>query len=177
VEGFRSSSDLVRFAGFELDPHAGELRKDDGTRIRLQEQPLQILRILLEQPGRIITREELRQSAAAIESYEKGIALGGMLALQKAFIGNVHGRSGTRRRRGKFWTNWSIFQGVHTFPFMASVFVFEGLGMNDLAIEALEKAYKGRETTLVFLKIWPHFDQLRQDPRFQDVERRVGFRT
>jgi TolB-like protein/Flp pilus assembly protein TadD len=61
MEGFRSSSDLVRFAGFELDPHAGELRKDDGTRIRLQEQPLQILRILLEQPGRIIAREELRQ--------------------------------------------------------------------------------------------------------------------
>src|ERR1700746_245265 len=59
--GFRSSSDLVRFAGFELDPQAGELRKEDGTRIRLQEQPLQILRILLEQPGRIIAREELRQ--------------------------------------------------------------------------------------------------------------------
>ena len=59
--GSRSSSDLVRFAGFELDPQAGELRKDDGTRIRLQEQPFQILRILLEQPGRIIAREELRQ--------------------------------------------------------------------------------------------------------------------
>src|SRR5207342_595747 len=61
MEGFRSSSDFVRFAGFELDPHAGELRKDDGTKIRLQEQPLQILRILLEQPGQIIAREELRQ--------------------------------------------------------------------------------------------------------------------
>jgi TolB-like protein/Tfp pilus assembly protein PilF len=61
MEGFRSSPDLVRFAGFELDPQAGELRKNDGTRIRLQEQPLQILRILLEQPGRIIAREELRQ--------------------------------------------------------------------------------------------------------------------
>ncbi len=61
MEGFRSSSDLVRFAGFELDPQAGELRKEDGTKIRLQEQPLQILRILLEQPGRIIAREELRQ--------------------------------------------------------------------------------------------------------------------
>src|SRR5246127_1183983 len=59
--GFRSSSDLVHFAGFELDPQAGELRKEDGVRIRLQEQPLQILRILLEQPGKIITRDELRQ--------------------------------------------------------------------------------------------------------------------
>src|ERR1700757_1887021 len=61
MAGFRSSSDLVHFAGFELDPQAGELRNEDGVRIRLQEQPLQILRILLEQPGKIITRDELRQ--------------------------------------------------------------------------------------------------------------------
>ena len=61
MEDFRSSSDLVRFAGFQLDRQAGELRKDDGTKIRLQEQPLHILRILLEHPGRIIAREELRQ--------------------------------------------------------------------------------------------------------------------
>jgi TolB-like protein/Flp pilus assembly protein TadD len=61
MEGFRSSHALVRFGGFELDQHAGELRKEDGNRIRLQEQPLQILRILLEHPGTIIPREELRQ--------------------------------------------------------------------------------------------------------------------
>jgi TolB-like protein/Tfp pilus assembly protein PilF len=46
---------------YELDRQAGELRKD-GARIRLQEQPLQILRLLLEQRGKIITREELRQT-------------------------------------------------------------------------------------------------------------------
>ena len=58
--GGRSSGELIRFARFELDKHSGELRRD-GNRIRLQEQPLQILQILLEQPGRIFTREELRQ--------------------------------------------------------------------------------------------------------------------
>ncbi len=55
-----SSGELIRFAGFELDRPAGELRKD-GSCIRLQEQPLQILQILLEQPGKIVKREELRQ--------------------------------------------------------------------------------------------------------------------
>jgi TolB-like protein/Tfp pilus assembly protein PilF len=59
MEEVRSSHAIVCFGGFELDQHARELRKD-GTRIRLQEQPLQILRILLELPGKIITREELR---------------------------------------------------------------------------------------------------------------------
>src|SRR5690242_17769503 len=50
---------LIRFGIFEADLNAGELRKS-GSRIRLQEQPFQILAMLLERPGQIITREELR---------------------------------------------------------------------------------------------------------------------
>lgn len=54
------ASPLVRFAQFELDFRAGELRKE-GRRIRLQEQPLRVLAMLLEHPGELVTREELRQ--------------------------------------------------------------------------------------------------------------------
>lgn len=50
----------LRFAAFEVDLAAGELRKN-GNRIRLQEQPFQILICLLERPGEVITREDLRQ--------------------------------------------------------------------------------------------------------------------
>src|SRR6266851_2887382 len=60
MEDSRSSHAVVRFGAFELDQHAGELHKD-GIRIRLQEQPLQLLQILLEQPGKLVPREELRQ--------------------------------------------------------------------------------------------------------------------
>ena len=49
----------VRFGLYELDLRRGELRKE-GRRIRLQEQPLQILRILLESPGEVVSREEIR---------------------------------------------------------------------------------------------------------------------
>jgi len=45
---------------FEVDLTAGELRKN-GTRIRLQEQPFQILVYLLDRAGEVVTREELRQ--------------------------------------------------------------------------------------------------------------------
>jgi DNA-binding winged helix-turn-helix (wHTH) protein len=45
---------------FAVDLAAGELRKN-GARVRLQEQPFQILAILLERPGDVVTREELRQ--------------------------------------------------------------------------------------------------------------------
>jgi TolB-like protein/Tfp pilus assembly protein PilF len=60
MEGFQSAHTMVRFGDFELDQQTGELRKC-GTLVRLQEQPLQILQILLEHPGAIVTREELQQ--------------------------------------------------------------------------------------------------------------------
>jgi DNA-binding winged helix-turn-helix (wHTH) protein/Flp pilus assembly protein TadD len=50
----------TRFGVFELDLRSGELRKA-GTRIRLQDQPLKILIVLLEQPGAVVTREELKR--------------------------------------------------------------------------------------------------------------------
>jgi DNA-binding winged helix-turn-helix (wHTH) protein len=48
----------VRFGPFEFDLRDGELTKH-GLRIRLQEQPFQILRMLLARPGEIVLREEL----------------------------------------------------------------------------------------------------------------------
>src|SRR6266540_5342365 len=53
-------SGLRRFGVFELDLSAGELRKN-GARLRLQEQPFQVLAVLLENAGAIVTREDLRQ--------------------------------------------------------------------------------------------------------------------
>ena len=50
---------IIRFGAFELDVRAGELRKR-GLKIRLADQPLQILLLLLERPGDVLTREELR---------------------------------------------------------------------------------------------------------------------
>ena len=50
----------ARFGPFEADLRAGELRKH-GVRIKLQDQPFQILAMLLERPGEMVTREELHQ--------------------------------------------------------------------------------------------------------------------
>jgi DNA-binding response OmpR family regulator len=43
----------VRFGAFELEPESGELRKQ-GLKVKLQEQPFQILQILLEHPGKVV---------------------------------------------------------------------------------------------------------------------------
>ena len=55
---------LLRFESFELDVRSRELRKGK-QRIRLQEQPFEILRLMLERPGDVVTREELAQSSLA----------------------------------------------------------------------------------------------------------------
>ena len=52
---------IFRFGIFELDGSTGELRKDGKIRPRLQGQPLEVLLCLLERPGDVVTREELRQ--------------------------------------------------------------------------------------------------------------------
>lgn len=59
---------LVRFGACEFDLHSGELRKG-GLRIKVQPQPLKLLEILLERPGEMIPREEIRTRIWPNESF------------------------------------------------------------------------------------------------------------
>jgi DNA-binding winged helix-turn-helix (wHTH) protein/tetratricopeptide (TPR) repeat protein len=59
---------VVRFGSFEADLREGKLTKA-GLRIRLQEQPFQILALLLERPGQLVTREEIRQKLWAQDTF------------------------------------------------------------------------------------------------------------
>ena len=58
-EASEATPDVIRFSVFELNLRSGELRKA-GTRINLQGQSLQTLALLLERPGELVTRDELR---------------------------------------------------------------------------------------------------------------------
>src|SRR6202047_4482176 len=60
MQGTESCQHSLRFGVFELDLRAAELRKR-GIRIKLQEQPFQILCLLLDHSGEVVAREELRQ--------------------------------------------------------------------------------------------------------------------
>jgi len=59
---------VLRFGHYELDLHSREVRKG-GMRIRVQQQPLKLLEILLERPGEMVTREELRTRIWPNESF------------------------------------------------------------------------------------------------------------
>src|SRR2546426_6910868 len=67
METLRHTS-VLRFGTYEVDLHAGELRKA-GVRIKVQQQPLKLLEILLRHPGEVVTREELRSLIWPDESF------------------------------------------------------------------------------------------------------------
>ncbi len=59
-------------------------------------------------------------------------------------------------------------------PYNMALF-YNGLGERDKTLEWLERAYQERDPKLVFLKVDAKWNNLREDPRFQDLLRRVGF--
>src|SRR5438552_1856589 len=59
---------VVRFGTYEVSLQSGEVRKA-GVKIRVQQQPMKLLEILLERPGEVVTREELRGRVWADESF------------------------------------------------------------------------------------------------------------
>jgi len=70
-----STSNIVQFGVFELDLQRVELRKQ-GVKVKLQEQPLTVLRVLLENPGQIVSRDELRRrvwSANTFVEFDQGL--------------------------------------------------------------------------------------------------------
>jgi DNA-binding response OmpR family regulator len=67
MEPLRPTS-VVRFGTYEVSLQSGEVRKA-GLRIRVQQQPMKLLEILLERPGKVVTREELRSRVWTDESF------------------------------------------------------------------------------------------------------------
>jgi Tol biopolymer transport system component/DNA-binding winged helix-turn-helix (wHTH) protein len=119
-----SSSRIIRFSTFEVNLHSGELRQR-GQKVKLQEQPLQVLAALLERPGEVVTREELRSKLwpadtfvdfdhslnAAIrrlrdalgESAERPIFVETVARRGYRFIGNVEIPAATPSARPRPW--------------------------------------------------------------------------
>ena len=129
---------FLRFDVFAVDLRAGELRRN-GTKLKLQEQPFQVLCALLEHPGELVTREELRSRlwpADTFVDFDHGLnaairrlreALGDSAEIPRfvetvarrgyRFIGNVEIPAPTvsaerRRWPGRFTTRKAIFGGL-----------------------------------------------------------------
>lgn len=83
---------VVRFGVFDVDMQAGQLRKA-GLRVRLQEQPFQVLAALLERPGEVVTREELRRRLWPADTFvDFDISLNSALKKLRYALGDVADR-------------------------------------------------------------------------------------
>jgi TolB-like protein/Flp pilus assembly protein TadD len=117
-----------------------------------------------------------RMYQEALQAYEKAHDLGSTMGFLKAFMVYAQSKSGALATASDELRALQEVSKTSYIPSMALVVAYAGLGETELAIEALKQACENRETNLILIKVWPHFDSLRDDPRFQEVERRVGLR-
>jgi tetratricopeptide (TPR) repeat protein len=91
-----------------------------------------------------------------------------------ASLGKVLGDSGRKREARKLLEELEE-QSKHRYvsPYLIAL-VHIGLGERDQAIASLEQGYTDRDEWMMFLKVDPHMDDLRSDPRFKNLLRRVG---
>jgi len=110
----------------------------------------------------------------AITTGEKGVKFSGGSSLMSAALAHTYGKCGkTKEARQLLRDLTELAKYKYVTPhFLAGIHI--GLGENDKAIEYLEKSYREHSHWLVYLHIDPSMDDLRNDPRFQDLLQRVG---
>src|SRR5579862_3868891 len=110
----------------------------------------------------------------AITEGEKGVKLSGGSPMVRASLAHSYGKAGrTKEARQILDDLTSVAKCKYVAPhFFAGIHI--GLGENDLALDCLEKSYEEHSHWLIYLHIDPTMDDLRSEPRFQDLLKRVG---
>jgi TolB-like protein/class 3 adenylate cyclase len=118
--------------------------------------------------------EQLGKFDYAIAEFEKAFLLSEGNSVMLALLAYTYAISGQRREAQKKLD--VLTERARTKPISSSLIalVHTGLGEKDLALEWLEKAFEQRSQWLAFLKVWPLFDHLRSDPRFQTLLKKIG---
>jgi serine/threonine protein kinase len=114
--------------------------------------------------------------AEAVTAFQKGLPSLGMgeRSLGMAGLGHAYAISGKKTEaqavlnemKGRYQTEYVTGYGI--------ALIYAGLGEKDQAFAWLEAAYKERAFQMQFLKLEPRWDSLRSDPRFAELQRRVG---
>ncbi len=110
----------------------------------------------------------------AITEGEKGADLSGDSPLMRAALAHSYGKAGRAKEARQILDDLTkLAEHKYIAPhFFAGIHI--GLGENARAVEYLDKSYKEHSHWLTYLHLDPSMDDLRNDPRFQDLLRRVG---
>lgn len=128
--------------------------------------------------GQVLVGRAYEQAGAldrAIAKYEQARRLDETIPEILMDLGRAYAVSGKRRQAEEVLTRLrKQADGSYAAPFQIAM-VYTGLGNKDQALASLEKAYEARSWYMTWLKVEPALDSLREDARFKDLVRRVGF--
>ena len=121
----------------------------------------------------LVLRKTGRCELAIVEG-RKGVKLSGGSPLMRAALAQTLGTAGRTKEARKMLDDLTRLakQKYVALYFLAGIHI--GLGENDLAIECLERSFAEHSHWLIYLHLDPGMDSLRDNPRFEDMLRRVG---
>ena len=121
--------------------------------------------------------EQKGMYSEAIAEFKKAIPLtsGSESTLSKAGLGHVYGVSGKKNEARTLLDELKQLSAQEFVPATSIALIYAGLGENDQAFVWLDKGFEQRAFQLQWIKLDPRWDNLRSDPRFQDLMRRIGF--
>jgi TolB-like protein len=115
----------------------------------------------------------LTRYGEAIAALEQAVGIS-RDAFSAAYLGAVHARAGNRESARSVLADLLARGERGPVPPRCFVYLNAELGELDRAFEWMERAYAARDSGLFFVRVIPHCDPLRQDPRFADLLRRIG---
>lgn len=117
--------------------------------------------------------EQRRQFPQAIVELQKAVDLSNE-QMWMAFVAHAKALAGDKAGARKILTDLeSLSRHTYVSPWLFAI-IYPDLGDKERAFFWLEKCYQGREHDLVFSKVWPMFNSLHSDPRYQELMKRVG---
>ena len=120
--------------------------------------------------------EQQRKYNEAISELQKAVNYSGGRALMLGSLGHTYAVSGRTDEAQAVLTSLRD-ESRQNVPALTFAFIHAGLGENDAAFEWLDRAYAERFGWLIFLNVDPKLDNLRPDPRFTDLLRRLRLTT
>ncbi len=119
-------------------------------------------------------RKGMRAEAEAEYERTRSLTPAGKDLLLDAWLAPVYVLQGKRSEGLKLADWWRQESTRRHVDFYLLAALYAQLGVNERALDALEKGFQQRSPLMVELKVDPWLDSLRSDPRFQDIVRRVG---
>jgi serine/threonine-protein kinase len=113
--------------------------------------------------------------AEAVAEGRKAAELSGVNTQPMAFLGYALVKAGKRAAARAMLEELLKSSTEHYVSPYTIAMIYNSLGERDAALTWLERAYEQRNVRMTYLKVEPKWDNLRDDPRFQDLLRRVGF--